>query len=189
MSATFTTQKGRGRLFVKGQAKIASSGRRKGVPNLATKATKAMIEAAARGLGGTARLIEWAKEDPRNEYAFWIYLWPRLLPLQIQGSGSHGEIELNVKLSSEELTQKLRERGLPLAAFGIDKPMLELEAASSRPSQFDPRIAADALAGDPTPLLEVIEEQIAGDSESDRRDRTYLETRMRQHIERYGGST
>jgi hypothetical protein len=54
------------------------------------------------------RLIEWAKEDPRNEYAFWVFLWPRLLPLQFAGSGPHGEIELNVRLSSEELSAACR---------------------------------------------------------------------------------
>jgi hypothetical protein len=62
-----------------------------------------------------------------------------------------------------------------------------------KPGQSDPRIAADAVAGAPAPLLECIEEQLIGaadpDSASDQRARAFLETRMRQHISRHGGST
>ncbi|WP_439399407.1 hypothetical protein ACRQ5Q_18625 [Bradyrhizobium sp. PMVTL-01] len=66
--------------------------------NVQSKAIKEMIAAAARGLGGPPRLIEWAKEDPKNEYAFWVHICPRLLPLQIAGSGANGELELSVKV-------------------------------------------------------------------------------------------
>jgi hypothetical protein len=52
--------------------------------------------------------------------------------LQIVGAGARGEIEVNVKYSREEMMKRLIERGLPTSFFGIDKPVLELEAASNR---------------------------------------------------------
>ena len=130
MLATFTNLKPRGRPFVKGQPK--SAGRKKGSQNLHTRAIREMIEAAAEGLGGTARLISWAMEDEINERLFWSSIWPRILPVQIQGMGARGEIEVNVKLSREEMMKRLIERGLPTTMFGVDKPMLELKAASDR---------------------------------------------------------
>jgi hypothetical protein len=128
MVATFTNLKPRGRPFVKGQPK--SAGRKMGALNLHTRAIREMIEAAAEGLGGTARLIAWAMEDEINERLFWTSIWPRILPVQIVGAGARGEIEVNVKYSREELMKRLIERGLPTTVFGIDKPMLELKAAS-----------------------------------------------------------
>jgi len=130
MVATFTNGRPRGRPFVKGQPK--SAGRKKGSQNLHTRAIREMIEAAAEGLGGTARLISWAMEDEINERLFWSSIWPRILPVQIQGMGARGEIEVNVKLSREEMMKRLIERGLPTTLFGIDKPMLELKAASDQ---------------------------------------------------------
>ena len=63
------------------------SGRKKGVPNKLTATVKEAIEAAAQGLGGASRLEEWAKEDPKNEAAFWERIYPKLLPLQVTGPG------------------------------------------------------------------------------------------------------
>lgn len=62
-------------------------GRPKGTPNKITKAAKDAIAEAAEGLGGTQRLIDWAKEDPLNERAFWSSIYPKLLPLQLSGEG------------------------------------------------------------------------------------------------------
>jgi hypothetical protein len=120
MAATFSQMRVRGRPFTNGMAK--TGGRRKGVPNLSTRAVKEMIACAAQGLGGTKRLIEWAKESEKNEFAFWTTIWPRLLPLQVQGSGAHGEIELDVRFAGEELLKQLVERNLPPLVFGIDTP-------------------------------------------------------------------
>jgi hypothetical protein len=128
MVATFTTLKPRGRPFPKGMKKTV--GRAKGSKNLHTRAIREMIEAAAEGLGGTARLITWAMESEINERLFWTSIWPRLLPLQIVGAGARGEIEVNVKLSREEMMKRLIERGLPTSFFGRDKPLLELKTAS-----------------------------------------------------------
>lgn len=70
----------------KGQVK-RGPGRPKGTPNKTTKAAKDAIAEAAEGLGGTQRLIDWAKEDPLNERAFWSSIYPKLLPLQLSGEG------------------------------------------------------------------------------------------------------
>ncbi len=65
----------------------AGPGRPKGVPNKTTTAAKDAIAAAAEALGGANRLVEWAKEDPLNERAFWATIYPKLLPLQVTGEG------------------------------------------------------------------------------------------------------
>lgn len=62
-------------------------GRKKGIPNKHTTIAKEAIAAAAEGLGGTPRLIAWAKEDAKNEAAFWTSIYPKLLPLQVTGEG------------------------------------------------------------------------------------------------------
>lgn len=68
----------------------AGPGRPKGSENRMTKTAKEAIALAAEGLGGTDRLIAWAKEDPLNERAFWATIYPKLLPLQVTGPGEGG---------------------------------------------------------------------------------------------------
>lgn len=67
-----------------GQGK-AGPGRPKGLPNKTTQAAKDAIALAAEALGGTDRLVKWVKEDPDNEKAFWVSIYPKLLPLQVNG--------------------------------------------------------------------------------------------------------
>jgi hypothetical protein len=38
----------------------------------------------------------------------------------------HTEVDVNVAIDPADLERRLRERGLPLEVFGIDKPVLEL---------------------------------------------------------------
>ena len=66
-------------------------GRPKGSPNRIGKEAKEVIAAAAEGLGGLERLVEWAKADPQNERAFWSSIYPKLLPLTVGGTGENGE--------------------------------------------------------------------------------------------------
>ena len=66
-------------------------GRPKGVPNKTTQLAKNVITQAAEQLGGTERLVQWAKENPGNERAFWTTIYPKVLPLQI-----NAEIEGNI---------------------------------------------------------------------------------------------
>lgn len=60
-------------------------GKPKGAINKTTRLAKDAIAAAAEGLGGTERLIEWAQEDPANERVFWGQIYTKLLPLQVTG--------------------------------------------------------------------------------------------------------
>jgi hypothetical protein len=63
----------------------AGKGRPKGALNKTTQIAKDAIALAAEALGGTKRLSDWAKEDPKNEAAFWTTIYPKLLPLQVSG--------------------------------------------------------------------------------------------------------
>lgn len=74
-------------------------GRPKGSVNKTTAAAKDIIAKAAAELGGQDRLVAWAREAPENERAFWATIFPKLLPLQVQGDG-HAPIvhEVRVKI-------------------------------------------------------------------------------------------
>ena len=64
---------------------IKTGGRAKGTLNKTTQTAKDAIALAADELGGADRLVEWAKSDPDNEKAFWVSIYPKLLPLQVNG--------------------------------------------------------------------------------------------------------
>ena len=70
-------------------------GRQKGTPNKLTTLAKDAIAPAAEGLGGTKRLIAWAKSDEQNERVFWGQIYTKLLPLQLTGEDG-GPIEHKV---------------------------------------------------------------------------------------------
>ena len=72
--------------FKKGQK--PGPGRPKGVPNKTTQSAKEAIALAAAGLGGTARLVKWAKEDPKNEATFWGSIYPKLIPVTLAGDSN-----------------------------------------------------------------------------------------------------
>ena len=67
---------------------IKTGGRKKGTPNKTTILAKDTIAAVAAELGGAERMAKWAKEDPKNEAAFWTQIYPRMLPLQLAGDES-----------------------------------------------------------------------------------------------------
>jgi hypothetical protein len=77
-------------------------GRPKGSPNKLGKAAKEVIAAAAAELGGEERLVEWAKEDPANERAFWTQIYPKLLPLTLSGDPDN-PLEVVTKVLIEPL--------------------------------------------------------------------------------------
>lgn len=60
-------------------------GKPKGALSKTTKTAKEAIALAAERLGGVDRLVNWCKEDPQNEKAFWSSVYPKLLPLQLSG--------------------------------------------------------------------------------------------------------
>ena len=72
----------------------AGMGRPKGALNKTTKIAKEAIAEAADRLGGVDRLVAWAQLEDRNEAAFWTTIYPKLLPLQV-----NGELEHAVKVS------------------------------------------------------------------------------------------
>jgi len=68
-----------------------TGGRKPGTPNKTTAAAKDIIASVATDLGGADRLLAWVKADPKNEAAYWTVIHPKLLPLQVNGSGDEGE--------------------------------------------------------------------------------------------------
>ena len=71
-------------------------GRPKGSQNKTTMAAKEMISQAGERLGGLDRMVNWVKEDPLNERAFWSSIYPKLLPLQVHGGGEQGQHVLQI---------------------------------------------------------------------------------------------
>lgn len=84
------------------------AGRPKGSLNKTTAMAKSMIEAVAEKLGGTDRMVAWAKEAPENERTFWGTIYPKLLPLQVHGAGEEGE-HLH-KVSADEAFARIASR-------------------------------------------------------------------------------
>ena len=66
-------------------------GRPKGALNKTTAMAKEAIALAADKLGGVERLAAWAKEDAKNEAAFWTTIYPKLMPVQVEGAGDKGQ--------------------------------------------------------------------------------------------------
>ena len=64
-------------------------GRPKGSQNKVSKAAKEVIAEAAAGLGGSERLLAWAKEDPANERAFWATIYCKLVAVTVAGDSEN----------------------------------------------------------------------------------------------------
>lgn len=73
-----------------------TGGRVAGTPNKRTAAAKEAIEMVFNGLGGPEALEQWARSDPDNLKAFYVQVWPKILPLQVNGSGDKGQHMLQV---------------------------------------------------------------------------------------------
>lgn len=69
----------------------AGMGRPKGAVNKTTAAAKEALQAVFDDLGGAEGLKRWVKADPENQKAFYVQVWPKLLPLQVNGAGDGGE--------------------------------------------------------------------------------------------------
>lgn len=77
-----------------GRFGAGNPGKPRGAKNKTTLAAKEAIADAAEKLGGSKRLVAWAKEDPKNEQIFWGTIYPKLLPLQVSGEGG-GPIQVD----------------------------------------------------------------------------------------------
>lgn len=65
----------------------AGAGKKKGTTHEKTRAAKEAIEMAFEGIGGVARLQQWAEN---NETAFFTVLFPKLLPVQLNHADHQG---------------------------------------------------------------------------------------------------
>lgn len=76
----------------------AGKGRPAGALNKSTKAVKEALQEAFEGMGGTTRLIEWAKEDPTEFYKLWAKLLPAEVKAEVTTIGDQpvGKIQIEV---------------------------------------------------------------------------------------------
>jgi hypothetical protein len=104
--------------FVMAATKIAKNnnlvnknkGRPKGSMNKTTKTAKEAIEYAFNSLGGSDAFVEWAKSDPDNAKAFYVSIYPKLLPLQV-----NAEVNATIHKRAEDLSDDA------LAAIAINQ--------------------------------------------------------------------
>ena len=65
---------------------VKTGGRQKGTPNKLTKTAKEAFQMAFDELGGYARMVQWATEDPDNLKTFYT-LYARLIPTDVTSGG------------------------------------------------------------------------------------------------------
>ena len=58
-------------------------GRRRGQPNIIGRLAKDGLAEVFEELGGVEGMVERAMSSPKNLYAFYIYVWPKLLGAQV----------------------------------------------------------------------------------------------------------
>lgn len=119
---------------VKGQR---FGGREKGTPNKLTKEAKQAVALCAEGLGGVARLIEWAQEAPKNEFAFWTMIYTKLIPLTLSGDPNNPLMvsEQNAALKTIEGTIQQVALGKATSAFSESSVGGESKAKSINSSR------------------------------------------------------
>jgi hypothetical protein len=114
--------------------KKGSPGRTKGVPNRQTVEVRTVLREAAAELGGLARLVAWAREDPINERIFWSQMYMSLMPRRIE---ARAEIEHNVTVDASDLARQLEANGLPQRLLDAPVPTLDLDPVSNVPAKTD----------------------------------------------------
>lgn len=82
----------------------AGKGRPKGSLNKTTMAAKESIETAFERIGGVDALCDWA-EKPANRGIFYSTIYPKLLPLQLNHTGSI-DITDKLKEARERATKR-----------------------------------------------------------------------------------
>lgn len=81
----------------KGEARIG--GRAKGTPNKVTREVKDAIAQVFEDIGGIATFASWARYNKTEFYK----LYGKLLPIQLQGSGSKGEFIIQISEAESKL--------------------------------------------------------------------------------------
>jgi hypothetical protein len=64
-------------------------------------------------------------------------MFMKLLPIQVKGTGSSGELVVEIK-SDEDLEAELKRRGLPLSVFGCDVPKSSIRGGMFYPKGLPP---------------------------------------------------
>lgn len=67
----------------------AGPGRPKGLENRVTREVKAIIEEVFDGLGGAPAMLKWAQQK-RNLSLFYTHIWTKIIPKNINVTGSIG---------------------------------------------------------------------------------------------------
>jgi hypothetical protein len=66
---------------VTGQIK-AGPGRQRGQPNVVSRLAKDGINQVFEELGGVEGMVKWCRRSPKNLYAFYVHIFPKLLTAQ-----------------------------------------------------------------------------------------------------------
>ena len=77
-------------------------GRPKGSRNRVGQSAKEVVQAVFDGIGGADRLRKWILLDPKNEADYWTKIYPKLLPLQLDGKVDHA---INWPLAKPKIEQ------------------------------------------------------------------------------------
>ena len=100
-------------------------GRPKGTKNKFSTTVKEVIQTVANKLGerrgfedATGALLDWVERDPRNEYAFWKDIWPKLIAIKVEDSDDRPILHRIEKIIVSE-----RNRDDPLSPY--EPPSLE----------------------------------------------------------------
>src|SRR3954453_20454867 len=59
---------------------LPGAGRKPGTPNKFTTEARAVFTEVFERLGGVDAMLRWAQESPQNLYAFYVKIYPKLLP-------------------------------------------------------------------------------------------------------------
>jgi hypothetical protein len=112
----------------KGQPKLG--GRKKGTPNKLTREAKDALASVFERMGGEDALLAWAVE---KQDVFYSALWPKLLPLQVNGTHDVNHHDDEGRRAAEEQADRLmRELAILSGAAAVqDEPGIP---AGVRPS-------------------------------------------------------
>src|SRR3954468_19248291 len=63
-------------------------GHKKGAPNVLSRLSKDRIARVFEELGGVKGMYDWVRKNPKNEYAFYVHIWPKLLGAETVDAGA-----------------------------------------------------------------------------------------------------